>query len=111
MKVDANEFSVVLIVDEVTTEKIQGIRRELPPSPVREDPPHVTLLRGISSSDYKTDDYLLEAIAPRLEPFLRTKPSAVLGILHTIGSQLYGDTSAFEVAMPEVISQYRQGLI
>ncbi len=44
-----SEFSICLTLDHKATQDVGTIRQALPPSPYRDDPPHVTLLRTIKT--------------------------------------------------------------
>lgn len=57
-----NEFSISLLPDDLVIEQIIAMRDMLPPSPYRDDTPHITLLRGISTSPNLSDRELLDGI-------------------------------------------------
>lgn len=109
--IDTNEFGVALLTDEITAAKVTKIRRQLPPSPIRVDPPHMTLLRGVSSSNEKTDAELLSDIEPLVKPLVSSNTSVTISRLLNLDSQLYGSTGVIELKVPQEILEVRQNLI
>lgn len=61
-----NEFSINLLTDTDTSAYILRIRETLPSSPYRDDPPHCTLLRGVTTPRTMSDDELRSFVAPLL---------------------------------------------
>ena len=62
-----NEFSICLVADEINTEKINATRSKLPESPYRDDPPHVTLLRGVTTPADVSSNRLVKDISALLD--------------------------------------------
>lgn len=56
------EFSICLVPSTDVRTDIQALRQELPPSPYRDDSPHITLLRGITSSIDMDDEALVQEV-------------------------------------------------
>ncbi len=56
------EFGICLLPDTVTTQRVLGLRKKLPASPYRDDRPHITLLRGITSPQQFSDVELFHNI-------------------------------------------------
>ncbi|HSW75239.1 MAG TPA: hypothetical protein VLG16_05230 [Candidatus Saccharimonadales bacterium] len=57
-----SEFSICLKLDDEATKAIDAIRKALPPSPYRDDTPHLTLARTIKTPFPMDDKDLLEDI-------------------------------------------------
>jgi 2'-5' RNA ligase len=108
---DTNEFSVILLLDTLSTEKINQIRELVPPSPVRVDPPHVTLLRGISSASYNEDHKLISLIQSFLKTCNLSEMQAQLSLIHNHESKLYGISSAIELETNTELEAARPKLI
>lgn len=62
-----SEFSICLTPDQKSTQAIEAIRKALPPSPYRDDTPHITLLRTIKTPSPMSDEDLLKNIERVLE--------------------------------------------
>lgn len=61
------EFSICLKLTDEATKAINAIRQTLPPSPYRDDTPHLTLLRTIRAPLPMNDKELLDDMAQLLE--------------------------------------------
>ena len=62
-----SEFSICLTPDHAATQAVEAIRKTLPPSPYRDDTPHITILRTIKTPLPMSDKDLLEDMRQLLE--------------------------------------------
>lgn len=62
-----SKFSICLKLDNEALKTIDAIRETLPPSPYRDDSPHLTLVRTIGTPSLMNDGELLEAMERLLE--------------------------------------------
>jgi hypothetical protein len=62
-----SEFSICLKLDDEATKAVDAIRKALPPSPYRDDTPHLTLVRTIKTPSPMSDNDLLEDMERLLE--------------------------------------------
>lgn len=108
---DTNEFSVILLLDPISTKKVNRIRQLVPPSPIRVDPPHVTLLRGISSSAYISDQELKVFIQQFIHPSHFSEMQAHVKLIHNHQSHLYGVSSTIELDANQALKSARAALI
>ncbi len=106
-----NEFSIVLLTDDNTYSKVEYIRKQLPPSPVRVDPPHMTLLRGISSPESVSNGALITEMRPLVLPFLSYTGSIYVKRLITRDSHIYGPTAIIELEVPKKLIEARDVLV
>jgi len=90
-----SEFSICLTLDPKTTQAVEAIRQTLPPSPYRDDTPHVTLLRTIKCPFRMSDTDLLQDVERLLElsknlPLTTTvhKPANIFSPLFKVSSQV-----------------------
>ena len=105
-----NEFSICLLANSETTADIESMRRELPTSPHRDDPPHITLLRGVTSSAFVSD----AAIAKSMGALLTMQPDSIGGNVKGVedkSNHLYSSTTALTLTLSDVILNYRKALI
>lgn len=108
---DTNEFSVILLLDSISTKKVNRVRELVPPSPVRVDPPHVTLLRGISSSAYMSDQKLKVFIQQFILTNHFSEMRAHVKLIHNHQSHLYGVSSTIELEANQALKSARAALI
>jgi hypothetical protein len=94
MLAQTTEFSVILRLDESASRDINRIRTLLPASNFRDDPPHVTLLKGIHSRQLMSDDDLLKHISPLLNRLLKGRPVVRVSYVANLPGGVYRDTSA-----------------
>ena len=90
-----SEFSICLTLDRKATQAVDAIRQTLPPSPYRDDTPHVTLLRTIKCPSQMSDADLLHDMEKLLElsknlPLTATahKPANIFSPLFRVSSQV-----------------------
>lgn len=83
-----------MLLDKTDAKKINHMRSLLPASPVRVDPPHLTLLRGISSKTFVPDKELAKEVGSILQGILPGDMSAVVSDVRTADSRIYGKTSS-----------------
>ena len=108
---NTNEFSIVLLANDETADKVTRLRELLPPSPVRVDPPHMTLLRGISAPGDITDQELLEGMKPLVTPFLSEISKVYAKHVTTLDSRIYGPTAVVELEIPSALREARASLV
>ena len=104
------EFSICLLAESETTAEIESIRGELPTSPYRDDPPHITLLRGVTSSALVSDS----ALAKSVGALLTMQPDIIGGEVKAVedkSNHLYSSTTALTFTLSGDILNYRKTLI
>jgi hypothetical protein len=107
-----SQFSICLKLDDEATQAVDAIRKALPPSPYRDDTPHLTLARTIKTPSILDDKELLDDMGRLLElskdlPLTATvrKPANSLDpLFRWFSSQLIIDVS------PEIES-YRKHIL
>lgn len=87
------EFSICLLPDIQTTERVTSLRRELPPSPYRDDLPHLTLLRGITSDLPLSDETLLADMDAQLDLPSALPLAATVQAVENKSNRFYSDSS------------------
>ena len=101
------EFSICLIPTDDIIDEVESLRHELPKSPYRDDIPHITLLRGISSSREMSDQALLEDIDSLLAISDKLPlQSTVTGIANKSG-KFYSTTSGLILHPSDELLSYR----
>ncbi|HEX8226300.1 MAG TPA: 2'-5' RNA ligase family protein [Candidatus Saccharimonadales bacterium] len=110
-----NEFGLCLLPDESIVEAVNSIRQLLPASPYRDDPPHVTLLRAITTLHDMDDDTLLQRVDELLHltatlPLEATvrKPSNAFSPIYRLSSTiLFRPSSDMKTCRKSVIDTLR----
>lgn len=106
--VETTEFSICLLADDATAGGIQELRDTLPPSPYRDDTPHITLLRGISASAILEDDQLLGDVDAKLHLCERLPLTATVTEIANKSNQFYTATGLLLLeASPELVDLRR----
>lgn len=107
----ANEFSICLALDATTEDKVLAIREKLPASPFRDDPPHLTLLRGLTSPTSMSDEELMRD----LERLLHLEQHLPLNVkanrIMNARSPKYPPTSFVSVSIPPELAKLRKYII
>ena len=106
-----NEFSLCLIPDTVTTESILAARKELPPSPYRDDVPHITLLKMIKTATPLSDDELLRAMDTLLELSKNMPLHASVYKPANRSNMLYSLSSLLLLQASPAMKAYRKNII
>lgn len=90
----AREFSICLLPTDDVIKDIETLRATLPDSPYRDDIPHITLLRGISSNTDISDEALADDIGSTLSLSSRLPLMCTVKSIDNKSSQLYTSTGA-----------------
>ncbi len=101
------EFSICLLLDEPATRQIEDIRAKLPSSSYRDDPPHLTLLRGITSKEIVS----AEELSQNLQKILTIKPGTLhvrITGLQDVSNQFYTKTTVLQIAAFDELTRYRE---
>lgn len=102
------EFSICLLPTDDVTEDVQALREALPASPYRDDIPHITLLRGITSATELSDTELAEDIERMLSITDALPLTGQCRAVVNASNQFYSSSSAVLLdASPELLA-YRQ---
>lgn len=102
------EFSICLVPTDDITNDIETLRQALPASPYRDDIPHITLLRGITSGTDMTDEALVRDVDSILA-FSRHLPLG--GSVRSIANksnQFYTDTGVLLLDTSPELLAFRQ---
>lgn len=91
------QFSICLIPDKRTEHDINTFRRQLPESPYRDDIPHLTLLRGVSSPNIPSDKDLVTDIDRLLKWNSNPPITGSVQAVENIDSLVYGSTSVLVI--------------
>lgn len=102
------EFSICLLPGTETAAQIEALRAELPASPYRDDPPHITLLRGITSPHAISDAALLADIESTLDLSASLPLSAQIVSVENKSNQFYSDSGLLLLEVSEELLDYRQ---
>ncbi|OGL34904.1 hypothetical protein A3F65_02125 [Candidatus Saccharibacteria bacterium RIFCSPHIGHO2_12_FULL_47_16b] len=107
-----NEFSIILNLSKEWADKINEARKYLPASPVRTDRPHMTLIRAMSSANFKPDEELVETIKPYVLRLLNQNLTATVDVIKNHpDSRLFGPTGVAMLEVPQSILDVRKSLI
>jgi hypothetical protein len=105
------EFSICLLADKKTTSFVNSWRKKLLPSPYRDDPPHITLLRGITSPHQVEDIKLYEEVGGILESVGVRQLDLAFENVCNVADARYTDSAVVYFDLPESISTKRSALI
>ena len=89
----SREFSICLRPDAATAQDVLRLRQQLPDSPYRDDPPHVSLLRGITTPVAYSDDELLQKVERVCNLTEKLPLSATIDRLTNKSNQFYSESS------------------
>jgi 2'-5' RNA ligase len=105
------EFSICLLPDQATQDDVEAIRQTLPPSPYRDDTPHLTLLRTIKCPSLVEDDALLQQVDSLLE-LSNSLPleATTVGALNAF-SPIYKMSSGILLETSDKMTAYRASCI
>ena len=102
------EFSICLLPADDVANDIQALRQDLPASPYRDDIPHITLLRGITSNADMSDEELAQDVESVLSISERLPLGATVQSIANKSNQFYTDTGVVLMkALPELLA-FRQ---
>lgn len=102
------EFSICLLPDPEITQAVENIRKSLPPSPHRDDTPHVTLLRTIRCPSEMNDEDLIRDMERLLELSKNIGLTATVRKPHNIYSPLFGVSSQVQLQASPEMKAYRK---
>lgn len=105
------EFSICLLPDQATADKILQLRAEMPTSPYRDDTPHVTLLRGVVSPTDVNDEQLLHTLESFLEPDSNLPANFQVKKIANRSSHLYSSSSLVILQAGKQVKSYRKKVI
>jgi 2'-5' RNA ligase len=108
-----NEFSICLFADKDMTGRINSLRSRLPESPYRDDPPHITLLRGIQTRDHVEDEVLVSDLERILQISKKLPFDAVVSDVVDMDrpNQLYTATSMFMLRPSKELADFRVNIV
>jgi len=105
------EFSICLLpTDDVITD-IEALRVRLPDSPYRDDVPHITLLRGISSGADMSDEALADDIGMTLSLSSRLPLSGTVKLIDNKSNQFYTDTGVVILESSKELLDFRKDAV
>lgn len=107
-----SQFSICLKLDDEAAQAVQAIRQLLPPSPYRDDTPHITLLRTIKTPRPMSDEDLLKDMERLLEPSKALPLTAAVRMPANSFDPLFRwfSSQLIVTASPE-IKQYRKHIL
>ena len=103
-----NEFSICLLADDKTTELVNVIRSTMLPSPYRDDVPHITLLRGISSTNELHDDELFNFLHKMLDLDTRLPLTLHLENVENRSTTIYSPSAMAMIKTNEALINLRK---
>jgi len=103
------DFSIILCVDEVTAGVVEGFRKNLPKTPFRDDPPHVTLIRVVSIPKAMSDEELVIFMRPKLN--FQVPLHVCFEKVTDHPSEKYGTTTVLEYKVASELIEFRKSLI
>jgi 2'-5' RNA ligase len=106
-----NEFSICLKPTRETIEAVNNIRDQLAPSPYRDDPPHITLVRGIVSDEELTDAELLRQVADITHIDSKLPLAATVTEVTNKSNKFYSESGGLIVSPSEELRQFRSSLL
>ncbi len=106
-----DEFSIILIADKISSDDIATVRDRLPPSPYRDDPPHLTLAYGVRGPKNLSDHDLWWKLQPWLDEMLKAGAHARVAKISNRRGSLYGNTSLIELRLTKRFKKHRHNLL
>ena len=107
-----NEFSIIFNLSRKWAEKVNQAREQLPPSPIRIDRPHMTLIRAVSSPNFRADEELVSAVKSYAFSLLNQKLTVTLEAIDNHPDiKLFGLTGVAMLKVPQLILDVRKSLI
>lgn len=105
------EFSICLLpTDDVTTD-VEALRAGLPDSPYRDDVPHITLLRGISSGMDMSDEALADDVGLTLSLSSRLPLLGTVKLIDNKSNQFYTDTGVIILESTKELLDFRKDAV
>lgn len=98
------------MLDDASTNAVNQIRDILPPAPLRDDSPHVTLLRSIGTPSDMKDEDLLEDMERILKLSSSLPFTARVVKISNIYSPLFGITSSVTLKASSELATYQKKL-
>jgi 2'-5' RNA ligase len=86
------EFSLCLLPTDEVTADVSALRAQLPPSPYRDDVPHITLIRGISAAANMSDETLITDVGATLSLSDRLPLRGTVQRIANKSNQFYRET-------------------
>ena len=106
------EFSICFIADGLNTKKINNLRSKLPESPYRDDAPHVTLLRGITtSSNIGSNAELVKKVGNLIKLHTALPLQLQVGRIDNISNQFYSASGVVLLNPSNALTRLRQKTI
>jgi len=106
-----SSFSICLTLDNETTQAVEAIRQTLPPSPYRDDTPHITLLRTIKTPSPMSDADLLQDMERLLELSKNLPLTATVDKLANRYSPLFSVSSLVILRASPELKTYRKNVL
>ncbi len=106
-----SEFSICLLPDRQSTKSIEAIRETLPPTPYRDDTPHVTLLRTIKTPTQMSDMDLLQDMERLLKVSKNLPLTATIQRPANIFSPLFRVSSQVQLRASSEMKAYRKHIL
>ena len=107
MTEQSREFSICLLPTEGVVNNVQALRQELPGSPYRDDMPHITLLRGISSAEQTFDEVLIHHVSSLVNPSDHLPLQATVRQVANKDNQFYSSSGLIILDASKELLAYR----
>lgn len=105
------EFSICLLPTDDVTADIEALRARLPDSPYRDDVPHITLLRGISSDTDMSDETLADDVGTTLSLSSRLPLLSTVRLIDNKSNQFYTDTGVVILESSKELLDFRKDAV
>lgn len=106
-----HEFSICLLPNEDITIDINSLRQDLPESPYRDDIPHITILRGISTNDHLSDEDLLNKVDSLLAISNKLPISGSVHSVANASNRYYSLSSGMKLHASKELLNFRNEVI
>jgi 2'-5' RNA ligase len=105
------EFSICLLPTDDVTADIEALRAKLPESPYRDDTPHITLLRGVSSGTDMSDEALVDDVGTALSLSNRLPLLGTVKLVDNKSNQFYTDTGVVILESSKELLNFRKDAV
>lgn len=105
-----NEFSICLQPTADIAERIDDLRMLLPASPYRDDPPHITLIRGMVSDGDIGDNELLSRVATISQIGDKLPLSGTITDVINKSNHFYSESSVLIISPSDELLLFRSNL-